>query len=141
MRSTTAEGPAREPGWLTAYYLATPLFVLPDLLLGAPIRMAALESPTLRFGYYALAFLLGMIGRARPRLEPWVGLGESALNLTLLLFSVMIPVLTLPTRGLGEPPGAGLLTPAELVNVVLSGTVLIAAFYGHQAEIARRLGR
>lgn len=140
MTRATTEGPGRRPGWLTGYFLATPLFLVPDLLLGAPVRVAALGSPGLRVAYCAAAFLLGLLVRTRPRLEPWVGMAESALNLTLLVLSVMVPVLTLPGRLLEGTPGADLLGPAELTNAALSGTVLVAAFHGHRAEIARRLG-
>lgn len=139
MIPTTSGGAPGRPGWLTAYYLATPLFLVPDLLLGAPVRVAALGSPGLRFAYYAAAFLLGLLVRSRPRLEPWVGLVESAGNLTLLVLSVMVPVLTLPGRVLEGSPVADLLGPVELVSAGLSGTVPVAAFHGHQAEIARRL--
>lgn len=140
MTPTTPDGGRDRPGWLTGYYLATPLFLVPDLLLGAPVRVASLDSPLLRAGYYAAAFLAGLLVRARPHLEPWVGMAESALNLTLLVLAVMIPILTLPGRGV-DGAGAGLMGPEQLVNVALSGTVLVAAFHGNQAEIAGRLGR
>ncbi len=44
---------------ISAYYLAAPLFLLIDLLLGWNIRTAALEGfPVLHYGYYPLCYLV-----------------------------------------------------------------------------------
>src|SRR6185503_5601579 len=81
---------------LTAYYLfATPLFAALDLGLSAPIRAVGVERPSVRLGYYAATFALGWIMRARPLLAPWLAMGESAVNLTLLMMSVLVPIWSL----------------------------------------------
>lgn len=67
-------------------------------------------------------------------------MSESALNLTLLVLSVTAPIPTLPGRGV-DVASTDLVGPRQLANVALFGTVLVGAFHGHQAEIARSLGR
>jgi hypothetical protein len=116
---------------LTAYYLATPLFAVVDLGLSAPIRAVGVESPRLRLAYYAAVFALGWVMRARPGLAPWLAMGESALNLTLLILSVMLPIWSLAETG-GGAAIADL--PERVVNLALSGTVLLFSFYGNQAR-------
>jgi hypothetical protein len=116
---------------LTAYYLATPLFAALDLGLSAPIRAVGVESPSARLGYYAATFALGWVMRARPALAPWLAMGESAVNLTLLMASVLIPIWSL-----GETldfAAAGDL-PHRVLNLALGGSVLVYSFYRSQAR-------
>src|SRR5688500_14756527 len=81
---------------LELYYLGTPLFALADLALGVPIRAAGLEDPPLRVGYYALAFLLGLVVYRWPDSSAFVGMGESAVNLAILMVSLMTAVYGAP---------------------------------------------
>ena len=126
---------------LTAYYLSTPLFAALDLGLSArfpaQFRAAGVESPSVRLGYYAATFALGWVMRARPRLAPWLAMGESAVNLTLLMASVLIPIWSL-----GETmdfAAAGEL-PSRVLNLALSGSVLVYSFYRSQAQAGLRRG-
>ena len=116
---------------LTAYYLATPLFAALDLGLSAPIRAVGVESPVVRLGYYAGTFALGWVMRARPALAPWLAMGESAVNLTLLMASVLVPIWSL-----GETSDAAALAdlPSRVLNLALSGGVLVYGFYRSQAR-------
>jgi hypothetical protein len=116
---------------LTAYYLATPLFAALDLGLSAPIRAVGVESPSVRLGYYAASFALGLVMRARPALAPWLAMGESAVNLTLLMASVLLPIWSLGETG--DAAGVADL-PARVLNLALSGSVLVYAFYRSQAK-------
>ncbi len=77
------------PRLIEAYYLATPLFFLVDVFLSFPIRVSALADPGLRYLYYAFALGCGVASRVRPKVGPYVGLAESALNILLLILSVM----------------------------------------------------
>ena len=90
--------------WITGYYLATPLFAVMDLGLGLPVRVAGILPEPGRLAYYAAAFALGLACRARPSATPWVGMLESAANLTLLLLSILIPIWSLPDAVLSGAP-------------------------------------
>src|SRR5688572_6675325 len=95
MGSTGVCGQPPNSVLLRAYYLATPLFAALDLGLRIPIRAAGVESLSLRMAYYAATFALGWLMTARPSLAPWLAMGESAANLTLLMAAVLVPIWSL----------------------------------------------
>lgn len=113
------------------YYLATPLFAAVDLGLGVPVRAAGLERPFHRVAWYALAFAVGLLMRRRPRLTPWLGIGESTANLTLLMVAVLLPIWSLPES---LDTGAAAELPARVTNLALSGSVLVFSIYRSQVE-------
>ena len=120
---------------LRAYYLATPLFAVLDLGLRIPIRAAGVESVSLRLTYYAATFALGWVMTARPTLAPWLAMGESAANLTLLMAAVLVPIWSLPeTLDVGTVADL----PQRVVNLALSGSVLVYSFYRSQARATTR---
>lgn len=121
---------------LTLYYLATPLFAALDLGLSLPIRAVGVGGPSARLAYYAGAFALGWLMRARPRLEPWLAMGESAVNLTLLMLAVLLPIWTL-----GETAEAAAVAnlPGRIANLALSGSVLVWSFHRSQARAGRAM--
>jgi hypothetical protein len=114
---------------LAVYYLATPVFAALDLLAGLSFRAVGLESPTYRGLYYAAALALGVAMRARPALAPWLAMGESAVNLTLLMAAVLVPIWSLGESL--DPAGVADL-PARVANLALSGSVLVYSFYQAQ---------
>lgn len=128
---------SRGTGLMQAYYLATPLFFVADLAFSLPIRVAALADPGLRYLYYAFALGCGVAARARPRAAPYLGLAESSLNILLLILAIMLPILQLPDRVFAGEPMVAPLSGLTLANFILSGTVLVAAFHVHQADILR----
>jgi hypothetical protein len=112
------------------YFLAgTAAFLGVDLLLGAPIRVAALPDLSLRLAYYAGLGVLGVLSVRLPFLAPWLVAGESVVNLFLLLLSVLLPIWSLPevvlAGGDPEPP----LNAVGLLNVFLVGGVLVWTFH------------
>lgn len=139
--------PAMRPGsagLLPAYYLlATPAFALLDVGGGPALRVPGLPGLLPRMGYYALLLLLGWIALRSRRAAPWVGMGESVVNLFLLFLSILLPIWSLPELVLAEGGGgaadAGLSTPVSLVNAALSGSVLIWSFHAHKREAFRSL--
>ena len=106
---------------LWAYYLATPLFVVLDFGFAMPIRAVGIESPGFRLAYYSGTFLVGWVMAARPPLAPWLAMGESAANLTLLMASVLVPVWSLQET---LDAGAIAYLPERVVNLAVSGSVL-----------------
>ncbi len=124
---------------LTAYYLATPVFVVLDVVAGAPIRVSALHSPAHRFVYYGVVFLLGMLCRTRPRVAPWVGMLESSTNLFLLLLGILLPIWSLPDAvAAGGSLQAGL-DGMSAANALLVGGMLVLAFHRNRLAVAKAL--
>ena len=116
---------------LPLYYLATPVFAAVDLGLGFPVRAAGLERPLHRVAWYALGFAVGLVMHRRPRWTPWLGMGESAANLTLLMVAVLLPIWSLPGS---LDTGAVAELPVRVANLALSGSILVFSFYRSQAE-------
>ena len=118
--------------WLEGYYLATPAFAVADFALRAPVRVAGLEDPAHRALYYVVAFALGLLCRTRPQATPWVGMGESATNLLLLMLGILLPIWSVPDAFAAGAPLVGPFDRVSLVNVLLSGTAFTVSFYRHQ---------
>lgn len=118
------------PRFVQAYLLATPLFAVLDAAFGINIRAVFLDESSLRWFYYLASFGAGAGAWRWPRHAALLGRWEAGVNLALLILGTWIPILNL-----GEILEAGLavpavLTPRGLANVVLSGTVFAASFYG-----------
>ena len=120
---------------LRGYYLATPLFAVLDLGLHLPVRAVGIESPPLRLAYYAATFGIGFLMGARPAVAPWLAMGESAVNLTLLMAAVLIPIWTV-TETMDPLAAADL--PARVVNLALTGSMLVYSFYRAQHRLGSR---
>jgi hypothetical protein len=125
---------------IQAYYWATSVFVLVDLTLGANLRAAALPQAELRYLYYGLCFGCAVACRRWPQHAPWVGIGESAVNIFLLIFSVMGPIFALPEVLLEGGDAGVLMTPAKLINFLISGGLLWLSFQRSQAAAAGSIG-
>ena len=137
----TAPSVRRGTDLLTVYYLATPVFVVLDVVASAPIRISALQSPAHRFAYYGIVFLLGMLCRARPRFAPWVGMLESSANLFLLLLGILLPIWSLPDAvAAGGSIQAGL-DATSAANALLVGGTLILAFHRNRSAAGQALDR
>jgi len=116
------------PIFLRAYYWATPLFAAGDLLLGVPLRAAALPSQKTRLAYYALCLGCAALIHLRPRTTALVGLIESSVNILLLILAVYLPTIAvLDTIETGEVT-VPILTPLRLANLALSAYVLYRSF-------------
>jgi hypothetical protein len=128
----------RHGGFIGAYLLSTPVFVVADLLFDMPFRVAALADSNLRFFYYGGVMLCGVLTYARPATAPWVGMGESATNLLLLMLSILLPIWNMPDAIMSGAPLEGPFDQMSLVNVVLSGSVLLYGYYRSQAAALGR---
>jgi len=128
-------------GFLTGYYLAgTVAFVTVDLVMGWSMRVPGLEEAPERWGYYLALLALGWVMHRRPATAPWIGMGESVVNLTLLFLSVLLPVWNLPeTLESGLEPAEVVLAPARLAGVFLSGVILILSFHEARSHLGARL--
>lgn len=120
------------------YYLATPVFAALDLLVGVSFRAAGIGSPAWRTAYYGFAFACWLAMRRWPRWTPVVGIGESSVNLFLLIFSVMGPIFVAPaTVAEGGDPAISF-GVERLLNFLLAGGILVMSFHGYQAALGRR---
>ena len=127
--------PRRHVGFVAGYLLGTPLFLIIDLLFDAPVRVAALQGSNTRFVYYGVAFGCGLLSRARPRLEPWIGMGESAFNILLLILAIMMPIWNMADAALADQPLVSPFDSVSMVNFVLSGSIFTVGFYRSQARV------
>ncbi len=131
------------PRWnlVTAYYLATPVFAVLDLGFGVPVRVWALHDPEQRAVYYAIVILAGLLCWSRPKVAPWVGMLESVVNLFLLMLAVLLPIWSLPDALQSGGPLPRPLGALALVNVALSGTILVTSFQrGSRLALGTRKG-
>ncbi len=115
------------------YYLGSPLFLLFGTWWGVELRASFLPDSRTRFLYYVFLGGLGLLTWFRPRTAPWVAMGESALNLLLVLLWVLLPVYGLAESAL-ESGAVGLpYTPGRvLLNGGLAGSFFILGFYRAQ---------
>ena len=123
---------SKHSNWLRGYYFSTPLFMLADSLLGLDFRISGLPVPGYRVVYYGFCMLCALLLWYRPRLAPLVGMGESSVNLTILMVSVMLPILQPDLDGNGAYQG---LQGMNILNFILTGGILLAAFYTAQRRL------
>jgi hypothetical protein len=123
------------------YFALTPIFAVIDLAFGVSVRAAWIPSIGWRVAYYGFAMGCFLLMRSRPGWTPWIGLGESSVNMLLLLLSILGPLFALPAAiEAGEPIAYGF-GPERLVNVLLSGCVIILSIHRHEAALANLADR
>ncbi len=96
--------------------------------LGVPVRVAAVLPERSRMAYYAAAFALGLLCRARPGATPWVGMLESTTNLLILFLSILLPIWGAADALATGAPLAVSLTPLSAANAFISGSAMILSF-------------
>ncbi len=103
---------------IKAYYWATPIFLLLDLLFGIDVRVSAfIYHPFYKFVYYLFCFVCMAIIIWKPGLSAGVGLFESSINIVILSTGMMLSVYL------------GTITIQHVVNFVLSGGICLTSFY------------
>lgn len=106
------------------YYLATPLFWLAGAIWGVNVRVAFLDDfPAGRNLYYVACFIIGVVSLVAPRRAGRLAFYESAANLGLLILSVGVWYLHMLDWAGSPSTVVRAITPAELVNFVLTATV------------------
>lgn len=124
--------------WLRIYYWVTPLFFVADAVWGMSVRASFLPRLDQRVAYYLFCLACAAVCQWQPTAAPVVGMAESAVNLFLLLLSVLLPIWQLDPSLLGGESTLSLASPARLINVMLSGGMLIVSFQRNQAALAKR---
>lgn len=109
---------------ILAYYLGgTPLFLLLDAGWDLSIRASFFHDLNARLAYYAFCLLCGALAWIYPRRARWIGIGESAITITLLVVGFMTPILTFQEE-LAANPWATMdspVTPEGIVNFIIAG--------------------
>jgi len=125
--------------WIQGYYLASPLFFLIGLWWGVEIRVTFIPDLGHRFVYYLALSGLGLLAHFRPTSAPWVALGESSLNLLLIMLWILVPIYSL-ADGVMDSGAIGVpYTPGQvLVNGLLAGCFFLLGFYRAQGVILAR---
>ena len=78
------------------YYLATPLFLILDVFFGISIRIPFLDNwPLLKYLYYMLVFVFGILMMRAPQLIRKIAVTESGFNIALLIIGFMWPYLNM----------------------------------------------
>jgi hypothetical protein len=125
--------------WIQGYYLASPLFFLIGLWWGWEVRVTFIPDPGWRFVYYLVLSGLGLLSHFRPVTAPWVALGESSLNLLLILLWILLPIYALPGDAMGAGPvGLPYTAGQVVVNGLLAGSFFLVGFYRAQGTLIRR---
>jgi hypothetical protein len=124
---------------LGGYYLVgTPLFLLADLLGGHAVRAAfAAGAPGVRFAYYGVCLLCGLLLLRYPPMARLIALLESGTNVILLIFAVMLTYWSSAEAVAGGATATGL--SAEWIgNVILAACVFGFAWMASVARVTRR---
>ncbi len=119
------------------YYAATLVFLLLDYGLDVNVRVAFLESlPTARIAYYGVCFAcLGLI-LLRPAWATLVGTIESLVTLIALILSMGLRVL-IPNDAIFAE-NAGIVTPQEVFNFVISGSMAYLSWVKGIRQLVKR---
>jgi len=111
-------------------YLSTPLFAALDFAYGISLRIPALDAvPGAKAAYYAVDVACAIALWLRPRWTAAIGLGESALNISLLVISTWASYLSvLDSAGSPAATVANPFTPEAVTGLVISASVLAASY-------------
>jgi hypothetical protein len=119
------------PRLLLAYYLATPLFVVLDLVAGINLRTTFLDgAPALKAAYYAASLGCGAAIARWPARAALIGLLESGTNIGLLILGVGLAYLRVLDAALADTPLPPVFTTASALNLALSAVVLGTSYVG-----------
>ncbi len=125
--------------WIQWYYLASPLFFLVGFWWGVEVRVSFIPDPGRRFLYYVALSGLGLLAHFRPSSAPWVALGESSLNLLLIMLWILVPIYAVSDAvGASGAIGVPYTVGEVLVNGLLAGSFFLMGFYRAQAVILAR---
>jgi hypothetical protein len=135
---TSPPSAARRPlpaAFVRGIFFLTPLFVALDLFYGISLRIPFLDAlPGAKAVYYAADLACAIAIAARPRWTATIGLGESMLNIALLVVSTWAAYLTMiDSAASPDVVMANPFTPEKVSSLVLSMSVLSASYTMQQA--------
>jgi len=121
------------------FYLATPVFVLLDLIFDWDIRVSFLdEHAGWKYLYYTFCLAIGLVMWKLPALEAILGMVEGGVNMLLLTLSVMLPYYaSIDLIANGEE----IKNPLDnfgIFNYLLSGCFLLISMQMRNLEAGKR---
>jgi hypothetical protein len=132
----TAPAPAaRSVRGVDLYYLVgTPVFALLDHFGGISVRAAFLDGwPAARYAYYGVCFGCGLAAWRAPSKARFIAMGESMVNIVLLIFSIMLGYYATIDRVANDLPTDDLLGPQRAANLVIAaGALMFSYFRSHR---------
>jgi len=128
-------------GLLRAYYIATPLFMVIELVSGISLRVPIFLSMPLRCFYYGCCFACGTVCYLRPRATPAVALTESTIHIFLIFLGFGTAVISAAYNVAETTNIPEVLTLKGILNFVTVGAVWVTSFYHSQALLQKRFER
>ena len=125
-------------GLLRAYYIATPLFLIIELLCGISLRVPVFLTMPLRCFYYGCCFAFGAVCYLRPRATPAVAFIESTVNIGLIFVGFGAAMIKAAYNVAETTTVPEFLSIKGVINFVFVGAVWIISFYKSQAVFLRR---
>ncbi len=127
---------------IKAYYWATPLFLLLDLLWGIDVRVSAfIYHPVYKGIYYVFCFVCMAIVVWKPGASALVGLIESSINTAILCVGMMLSVYLMGDLAIEEMESFSPVTGERVINFILAGSICVCSFRRNVSAIGRRAGR
>jgi hypothetical protein len=117
------------------YYLATPAFLLADLVWDAPVRASFISDTNVRYAYYAACVACGIVMWQSPRYTKQIGMVECLVNFAMVIFSIMLPVINAPEAILAGQDRV--FDPMHPINAGLSGLMLLNSYYSDTGLLTR----
>jgi hypothetical protein len=115
------------------YLIATPAFVLLDVVWDAPLRASFIPDARVRYAYYACCVGCGVWMWKQPALTRRIGVSEGLVNFTMTLLAIWMPMMnaldTADTAVVGLESG---LDPMQPINAGISGLFTVLSYYSKQ---------
>lgn len=125
--------------FLVLYYAATAVFLILDYFAEINVRLAFLEAhPFARAAYYGFCFACLAIMIWRPAWTTMVSALESLVTLIALILSMAVRTMVVTDQMIET--GAGIVTPQEIVNFMLAGSVAYLSWVSRLNSIRRETG-
>lgn len=123
---------------LRAYYVATPAFLIIELVLGISLRVPIFLSTPLRCIYYGCCFAFGAVCYLRPRATPAVAFIESTVNIGVIFVGFGAAMIKAAYNVAETTTVPEFLSIKGVINFVFVGAVWIISFYQSQAVFLKR---
>lgn len=90
-----------------------------------------------RAAYYGFCFICWLIIWRKPSLTTLVGIGESALNLLLLIAGLVMPVMSFISDVDSVQNASQVITIQGVINFFISGIICLYSYYSGMARLPR----
>lgn len=110
-----------------------------DFYLGMNIRAVGLmEHDGLRGAYYGFCFLCWLVIWKKPSLTSWVAVGESAINLLLLITGLVMPYFNFIQNFDSIQDPSQVITLQGVVNFIISGMICLYSYYSAMFRLQKK---